>query len=450
MKGLLRSRFLRDSATLQIGALCISAGNLLGVIALTHVLGARNQGELYLSIATYSLLWFLIGLGLTPVAIGHVARAAGHGDRDEAAAWLAHLGKVTAVLALALLVFAQLLLPAATEAWLGGRVQDAQRVARDAVLLCATPLLEVPRLVALSGLTGTRRMAAVARVENGHEALRVALTVSGALITGDARGPVLGMLAASALGSCLGIEAWIREARAGHLPGPRAVLRPRVRLGWAAGLREGVQMGFVRNINVATSQVLPSLILGRFGSPAWVAYLRVAQRFTDVARMLAQGISRTALPALSDSGVLHDPTRLRRAYWRASGLSGITVGAGLLVGLALAPKLVALLLPRDYATPVWTCLWILTPGVLVLGFSAVNDTFYLVTGNLRVVLAFSVVGLFVNSAMMAGLAALWPDIGVACGLSFTYAWSLLYIAYAGWWLHRRARGRGRPALSTVG
>ncbi len=88
------------------------------------------------------------------------------------------------------------------------------------------------------------------------------------------------------------------------------------------------------------------------------------------------------------------------------------------------------LLPRDYDGPVWSCLLIHTPGVLLLGFSAVNDTFYLVTGKLHVVIALSGLGLVVRTSVMAGLAALMPTVSVAYGLSFTCAWSVLYVAYA--------------------
>lgn len=439
------SRFLRDSTTLQIGAMCLSAGNLAGLVALTHVLGARQQGEFYLAIAIYSFLWFLLGLGIYPVAINRVARATAKQDHETAAAWIAYLGKGTAILGVLTLVIAVFVLPPAARAWLGAGSSDPARIARHAAILCTIPLVEVPRVMALAALTGTRRMASLARVENGQEACRVLLVVVGALVVGDARGPVLGMLAASVLGSCLGLEAWIREAAAGHMPGPMAAWRARRRLPWRAGIRDGVQMGLVRNIDAYGVQILPALILGRFGSPQWVAYLRTAQRFTDVARMLMQGISRTALPVLSELRGVRSRRRLRGVYWRASLLSGLTVGTGMLAGLPFVPWLLELLLPNDYGDPVWRCLIILVPGVLVVGFSVANDTFYLVTGTLRVGIAISLAGLVVNTTVVTLLASSMPTVGVAYGLSFTFLSSLVHVGYAAWWFSRHVQADVGPA-----
>jgi O-antigen/teichoic acid export membrane protein len=451
LKELRSSRFLRDSTTLQVGALCLSAGNLLGLLALTHVLGAQNQGEFYLAIALYSFLWFLVGMGLYPVTISHVAKAIADGKRELVAHWLGYLGKGTFLLGLVCLALAWFVLPPLVELWFKDSTQDPSQVARNAGILCLIPLAEVPRVVAMAGLTGARRMGSLARVENGQEASRVLLVVVGALATGDARGPVVGLLLASCVGSLLGLEAWLREARAGYLPGPWTVFKSARVLPLRAGLKEGLQMGLVRNIDAFGVQILPTLILGHFGSARWVAYLRVAQRFTDVVRLMMKGISQTVLPVLSELRGGRDPARLRHVYWRASGLSGLVVGAGLLLSLIVAPTIIERCLPRDFRDPVWRCLLILAPGVLVVGFSVANDIFYLVTGTLKVGIWLSVVGLVVNTTVVALLAWQLPTVGVAMGLSFTFLWSVTHLAYAAWWFHRnldsaRPEGlRGAPS-----
>ena len=436
LKELRSSRFLRDSATLQVGALCLSAGNLLGLLALTHVLGAQHQGEFYLAIALYSFIWFLVGMGLYPVAISHVAQAIAKGQRERIAHWLGYLGKGSLLLACVCLLLAWFVLPPAVDFWLKDSTRDPAQVARNATILCCIPLVEVPRVVALAGLTGARRMASLARVENGQEASRVLLVMVGALATGDARGPVIGLFLASCVGSLLGVEAWLREAREGHLPGPMTVLKSVGVLPLRAGLKEGLQMGLVRNIDAFGVQILPTLILGHFGSARWVAYLRTAQRFTDVVRLLMRGISRTALPVLSELRGSGDLLRLRRVYFRASGLSGMVVGAGVLLGLGCAPVILDWLLPREYQSPVWICLLILVPGVIVDGFAVANDTFYLVTGTLRVGIWISVLGFLVNTSVVTLLAWQLPTVGVAVGLSFTFLWSASHLAYATWWFHR--------------
>ncbi|MCP3918784.1 MAG: oligosaccharide flippase family protein [bacterium] len=436
LAGLLQSRFLRDSTTLQVGALFIAFGNFLGAVALTHVLGAQKQGQFYLAISVYSFFWFALNLGLYQVATSQVAAAVSRKNLGKVSAWLAYYLKANFALGVLLLLLGWTALPAVTGKLFG----DADLGFLAAVLAC-TPLVELPRVVACAGLQGTRRMLALAQVENGMEFVRIFLVVMGALLTNSATGPIVGMLIASGVGSVLAVEVYRREHRAHPelLPGLGEIL-PRIReVPLTHGLRLGIKYGLVRNIDAFGVQILPSLILGYFGTRAWVAYLRIAQRLVNVARMFMQGISRTALPTFSEIVGSRDLPRLRRAYWKATLLSGSLVSTGVLVTLPLVPLLIEAVFPRDYQDPVWTIVKILVPGVLVVSFSVANDTFYLVTNTLRVGILFSILGIFVNTAVVAVLTWLDPTVGAAWGLCFTFLWSLVHVAYAGLWLRRNAK-----------
>lgn len=101
-------------------------------------------------------------------------------------------------------------------------------------------------------------------------------------------------------------------------------------------------------------------------------------------------------------------------------------------------------LPRDFHHPVWMSFLILLPGTAVSGFSVANDTFYLVTNQLRMAIILSVVGLVVNTGVLFLACSRWPDYGAAVGLSFTFLWSLTHVAYAGWWF-RKHRKQATPA-----
>lgn len=448
--GLLRSRFLRDSSVLQVGSLFVSLGNFVGTIALTHVLGAEKQGEFYLAIAIYSFLWFSINLGLYAVTISQVAAATARGSTPKVAAWMAWATKASLALGALAALLAWTALPPLVRGFLGADVRNAGHIALYAGLLAFSPLVELPRVVCCAGLEGTRRMLSLTRVENGQEATRVFLVVVGALVTDSPLGPVLGMLLASGLGSVFALDAYRRERRAesSSLPPVREVLRRMRDVPITHGLRLGLKMGLVRNVDAFGVQILPALVLGRFGSPQWVAYLRIAQRLVDVARLFMKGISRTALPVLSELAGVRDRRGLRRVYWRATLLSGITISAGLLCALPFVRSVVDAWFPRDYRGPVWTCFLILLPGTLVVSFSVANDTFYLVTNTLRVGILFSLLGLVVNTAVLALLTWRMPTVGAAYGLSFTFLWSLVHIAYAYTWFRRHApHGEARPVAA---
>jgi len=436
LKQLFQSRFFVDAATLQVAGVFKSFGSLASTFALAHILGATLQGEYYLAVATWSFLWFTVNLGLQTVTTSQVAAAAARGNQYKVAAWLAYLIKASLVIGLLALALASTLLPYITGLeWVFG---DSS-IGVLAALLALTPILELPRIVAGAGLQGTRRMLALARVETAQECSRVVLVVAGALITGSALGPIIGSLAASAVGSVLAVDMYRRETRHGdgRLPGLRDVLAKLWEVPLTHGLRLGLRMGLVRNVDAYGVQILPSILLGMFGDRAWVAYLRLAQRFVGAARMLMEGINRTALPYFSELVGLRDMSRLSRAYWRATLTSGLLISSGLLLSLPIAPYVIEYF-PREYHDPVWIIYLILLPGTMVVSFSVANDTFYLVTDTLKAGIQLSLLGLVVNSSVVALLAWQFPQVGVAVGLSFTFCWSLVHIAYAFWWF--RARG----------
>jgi len=185
--------------------------------------------------------------------------------------------------------------------------------------------------------------------------------------------------------------------------------------------------------------VLPTLILGLWGSKDWVAYLRIAQRILNVPLMMMQGISRNLLPALSELAGLKDMRRFRETFVRASVATGLLISSGLIVSLPLVHWAVGLAFPHDYQRPVTTIALILLPGFVVMSFSIANDTFYLVTNTLKAGVVLCLVGLVVNTAVVALSARLWPTFGVAIGLSFTMATATMHYVYAWWWFRNQRR-----------
>ena len=451
VRAALGSRFLRDSTVLQVGSLAVSGFGFLGTIALTHVLGASRQGEFYLAVAAYSLLWFCLNLGLYPVTISQVARGLAEQQPREAGRWLGYLAKVGIPLALLTLGVGWFAAPTLLGLWLQDPSSDTRLLGRCVGVLSLAPLLELPRVVALAGLEGARRMVSVAKVENGQELLRVVLVTSGALLTGDAWGPCIGTVVASLLGSILALDVWRRERRAGTLPLPS--IRELLQLGWEApwtlGLRLGIKVGIIRNIDALGVQILPALILGRFASPRWVAYLRIALRLVDVGRLFMKGISRTALPVLSQLASVRDLRGLRRVYWRATLGSGLLIATGLGATALLLRPILGSFLPQEYLEPVWLSFLILLPGTAVVGFSVANDTFYLVTGQLKQAILISVLGLLLNTGVLVACCWRWPDYGAAAGLSFTFLWSLVHVSYAAFWFRANRAAIEGGGLATT-
>jgi len=370
------------------------------------------------------------------VAINQIAAAAARQQSAKVELWIAWLAKATLVIGVGLSVFAWLVLPP-----FASFAFDSAVVGRCGAWLACTPLLELPRVALTAALQGTRRMTSLARIENGQELARVFLVICGALATGTAMGPVLGTLGASAVGSLLAIDLYRRECRqpGSDLPPLRAWLARIGSVPLTYGLRLGLRVGVVRNLDVYAVQILPSMLLGYFGDAAWVAYMRLAQRFVGLARTFMAGINRTALPYFSQLRSTQSVERLERAYWRATLFSGLVVSGGLLLSIPLAPLLIGLF-PRDFHGPVLLCYWILVPGAMVVAFSVANDVFYMVTNTLGVAIKLQVVCMVITTTTVAACAATWPTFGTAIGLSICYCCSAVHVGYAALWFRRNARG----------
>jgi len=440
-RGALASRFFRESTTLQVASLVTAACGLASSIVLAIELGAEEQSVFYLGVSAYALFWTLLNLGVGPIATMHIAKEAEGGGGPRLDGWIGAALLVSlglAAVSVSVAACAWLLVPDALVAGLFDG--EGPRVVMLAALLALSPVFEAPRNIFVAALQGERRMAAVARVDVGQEFARLGFVVVGVTLTGDALGAALGTLAGGAVGAALAFDAYgaARRDPASHLPRLRDAARSReIRTGRA--LREGLKVGLVRNVDSLGIETIPSLLVGQLGDRTWVTYLRIALRFGTLLRLLMVGINRTALPALSSLAHVKDVRGLRRVYWRASLLSGVTVSVGLAVLVPFLRWPLEALYPAGYAEPVHTLVLILVPGLAVASFSVANDVFYIVTQQLRVALWISAVGLVLNMAIIAGFVAAMPRIGAAIGLSVACLWSLAHMGYAGRWLRTHSR-----------
>ncbi len=438
----LQNRFLRNAATLQAGAVLNGFGGLATVVLLAHFLGARLQGEYYTAIAMYSGLALLVNIGLVQVTVNQVASAAARGNADKVLEWLGFLAKAYFLCGCLLVVAGLFLLP-----WVGRLVvgdegllgSDADLV-RLAQLLTLTPLLELPKQVVMGALQGTRRMVLLAKTENAQEVVRVFSVTAGTLLVFSPLGPVLGMLFASAIGSIVSLELYRRARRDDGYPLPaiREVLRRAPRVNVWVGLPLTLRFGALRNLDTFALEVLPPLLMRTFASAEWVAYFKVANRIMNVPLMFMQGVSRTALPAMSELKGLEDMKRFRQLWTRVTLVGGSIVGGGLLLALPVIPLIVGYFFPQDYGGPVWTLALILAVGFVPSAFCIALDTFFLLVDRLGVLILITSVGLALIVPLSIQLCIWIPDTGAAWGFSITKIWALVNFLYVAHYFRRSA------------
>jgi O-antigen/teichoic acid export membrane protein len=437
-----KSRFARDSATLQIGGMLNAAGNLLSSVALAFTLGAREQGDFYTAQALYAFFFFTLNLGVVQAAVSQIAGASARSLEDKVANWLAFLAKAYLAAAIVLVGLGWVVLP-----WLADWQYDARPLGWWAWFLCLTPLVELPKVVCCAALQGTRRMLPLAQCENGMEACRVVLVVAGAAITGDPLGPVLGTLAASVVGSILAIDIYRRARREDRtcLPGLRDIAARIRSIPLREGLPLGIRIGMMRNVDALALDALPPLIIRKFGGPdaqSIITYFRIAQRIMKLPLMLLQGVTRTALPAMSEYVGRGDWKGLRKIWLRTTLLGGGATCA--LVGLftLCLPWIVSTFYPVDYAAPIQALSLILAAAYAQQSFHVGFDAFYIATSKLKVGIAIGLSGLCVYLLSLVWLVSALGLTGPAWAILVGLTWGSLNLVYV-WNFFRTAAIPGR-------
>lgn len=437
---LLRTKFMRDTATLQVASGVSQVFQVLTTAALALLLGAEGQGMYVSAIALQALVYFLINVGVIQTTVSQVAAAAARQNEYKSSGWIAFLAKTLAVVGACVFVAGWFVLP-----WVGELFYGDRTVGVWAWWLCALPLIELPKVVAGAAFQGTRRMLALGQLENGCEMLRFFLVVCGAVVVGDPRGALGGLLAASVLGAVLSAGLYHRARLDGGypLPGPREILHRARDIQIRQGIRQGVRLALIKNGQVLFGNIFPRLIIGVVVGLQWVAYFHIAQRLLMVPMMLAAGITRTVLPALGELAGKKDLVRFRRMYFRVTFITGTLITGALLATLALTPWIVRSLFPADYEEWVTIYAGILVIGYIPFAFASANESVYIVANQLKALGWITLVGAAVTIPTNVWLIMNVEYTGTVWGLALYQSWVVFHNLYIGVFFWRR---RGANAL----
>jgi O-antigen/teichoic acid export membrane protein len=434
---IVRSRFFRETATLQVASGVNQLSQFASTVVLAFLLGAKGQGTLVLAISLQGLLHFLINTGVVPATISQIAAAHVRGNHEKTAGWIAFVAKSGLVLCSAILVVGWVVLPRFGEAFYGSR-----EVGVWALLLCLEPLFDLPRTVGAVAFQGTRRMRALAQVENADEVVRFFLVVVGAVITGSPLGAVIGMIASAIFGSILAIEQYALARHDGGppLPGPREIIVRMREVPLWRGMRLGIRVGLLKNGTALFLNIFPRLIIGKVVGTEWVSYFHIAQRIMQIPTMPMPAVARTALPALAELAGKKDWVGLRRLFNRVTLLTGFGIAFAMLAAVLAIPFVVGAIFPSDYAVPVYHYAWILALGYLPYAFAAAIDSVYIATNQVKAWLWLTVLGAAITIPINVWLIASVPYTGVAWGLALYQSWVLVHVGYIYWFMYRSGGG----------
>ncbi|MBL8862862.1 MAG: lipopolysaccharide biosynthesis protein [Planctomycetes bacterium] len=439
----LKSRFFRDTATLQVASAVNQASQFASTVVLAYLLGARGQGAFVVAIALQGLLHFLVNTGVVPATISQIAAAHVRGNHEKTAGWIAFVAKAGLLFCLAILAVGWFALP-----WFGEFFYSSREVGVWALILCLEPLFDLPRTVAAVAFQGTRRMRAVAQVENADEVVRFFLVVLGAVITGSPLGAVLGTVAAAVFGSILAIERYAVARRDGGppLPGLAEIVRRMREVPLVRGLRLGLRVGLLKNGTALFLNIFPRLIIAKVVGKEWVSYFHIAQRILQIPTLALPAVARTALPALAELAGRKDWAGLRRLFSRVTLLTGSAITLVIGAAVALIPPVVGAVFPPDYAEPVFHFACILALGLVPYAFAAAIDSVYIATNQVKAWIWLTVLGAVITIPLNFVLVKAVPYTGTAWGLALYQSWVLVHVGYIYWYMYRSGgAGFGRPS-----
>ena len=423
---MLRTKFVRDAATLQLATGVSQVFQVGTTVALALMLGAEGQGIYVSAIALQALVFFLINVGVMQATVGQIAAAAARKNEYKSSGWIAFLAKTVAAFGLLIFVAGWFILP-----WIGELFYDDRQVGVWAWWLCAVPLIEIPKVVASAAFLGTRRMVALGQLETSCDLVRLFLVVCGAIATGSPEGAVIGVLLSSCVGAVLSAGLYHRARKDGEypLPGVRAIVQRARDIKIRQGIRQGLRVALIKNGQSLFGNIFPRLIIGAVTGLEWAAYFHIAQRLVTVPMMLADAIRRTALPALAELAGQKDLAKFRSMFFRTALITGGLTTLVLLALLGVIPWLTRLLFPGDYTLPVYTYAKILVLAYIPFSFAVANEAFYIVTNKLKVLLWITLVGAVVTIPTNIWLIKVIPYTGTAWGLALYQSWVLVHLAY---------------------
>ncbi len=418
LQNILRSKFVRDTLTLQAGTLVLTAVNALSFVVIVRGLGPEQYGVYQLVITMHGLLMTLNLTGLGPSTITRLAEAVGAGDGTRARDLMAFFLQASLAVAVLAGLVAWAFGPAfAAASYDNATIGELYRV--YVLILFFDPIY---RLVLLT-LQSLRAMRAFTILENGMLLLEALLKIGVILLGGGARGVVLAHVAAVILRAAVAVILYRaqRRARPALLPTIPAVLRGMLRNSPRPYWQFGFWLALDKNIS-SLYTLLPVQIVAMVAGEAAAGFLRLGLNALSYPNMLFKGILtnlETRLPADAGQG---NYIRLADNFRRLNRWL-IPASAALYGGVALFAPLAVPVLGEEYAPAIGVIRALCVYGLI----TGIGGSFGPLYRTLRMLGA--ILGTKIAALALAALPGLWlittqAALGGAWTINLVYALSV--------------------------
>ncbi|HEX2988605.1 MAG TPA: oligosaccharide flippase family protein [Chloroflexota bacterium] len=435
---LLGRRFAREVLTLQVGSFATMGIQFVTSVVIANLLGPHPLGIYYQAKALLDLVNMLANLAvgqalITPLAAAHTQR-----NRDEARCILAYFLKMGLTVS-----FVTSAVGLLAGNYLGAIFLDDPQIGDMARVLFVTPPLLVIFNMATLALQSSRQVGRLTLLENGYLMSTSLLNVAVVALGGGVNELLYSVSFAALLTAVASL--WMYSNALSKMPSFPTLMEiaksaPGIpfRRYFVFSALVSVDKNFANLISLA-----PTILLGRWGTSADVAYYKVAANLTVTLLSVPMSpVSRNLYAKLAEVRV-KAPQRLGRMLVQVT-LGSLAISGGMALGLMLAAPFIIQIYRPDYL-PALGAMYALGVRCATLGFGVGLGPLYQVLGKMKLAILSKVPPALV---MLVGGWFLIPSLGAVGGawtVTLTYLVGDIISACLMWWILTRNRAAVQAA-----
>lgn len=427
LRAFLRSRFVRDTITLQIGKTTLVGINVVASVILLRGLGPEGFGTWALVLNIFNLLLTLNLTGLGLSTLTRLSESISANDYAETRNLLGFFVQMSLLVAVVSCGVAFAAAPAFAELSFGNaHIGELARL--YALVLFLLPVYQLMLLV----LQSARSMRAYAILENGSVLLDALLTVGAVLIGAGVEGVVAAYLLSALVKAAGSLYAyrWLQRRRPARFPPVSEIthtartISPRRYWGF------GVRLAIDKNIANLFIQ-LPQTFVGAWHGEAAAGFLKLALSGLARPSMIFSGILANLGARIPADVGRADYARLR-TNMRKVVIWVVPLSVGLFGAFALAAPLVVPILIGEEYIPVIPLIAVLSVYGALTGIGGIFGPLYRALRLMRAIIAVKVATL-----LLAALPGLWlmsqfGALGGAWAINLIFALSVGLTAAVTW------------------
>ena len=341
-------KFVKDTLILQAGTVVTMGANLATSVLLARILQPERYGIYALVFSLYGLIGLFGNVGVGLATVTRLAEAYAKRDEEEVTNLLAFFVKMSAIMAVFILVVGFLLSP-----YLASKMYDSREIGHIAQLLFLIAPLGIMYGLVTTILQSVRMMQQLTILESLMTILTSVLVIGFVLLGLGVNGIVYGHVLATLFSSAMGLLIYhrLRWQLGSALPSLRRALK-RV---WQVRIKEYFGLGFLIAVDKNIGKLytmLPIVFLGIFAIPREVSHFKIAYGAISLLKNVTTALGRNVAVKLPEIYAKKDIKHVKRELFKILKFS-LSISIGLtFVFLLLSPWFIGMAYGNEYISAI--------------------------------------------------------------------------------------------------